>query len=42
MIPLERIGKPEEISTAALFLVSDESSFIAGIDLLIDGGLTAF
>ncbi|MGE8473841.1 SDR family NAD(P)-dependent oxidoreductase [Paraburkholderia hospita] len=37
--PLGRIGRPEEIASAALFLASDESSFVAGIDLFVDGGL---
>ncbi|KAG8154101.1 SDR family NAD(P)-dependent oxidoreductase [Burkholderia catarinensis] len=41
MTPLNRLGRPEEIAAAALFLASDESSFIAGIDLPVDGGLTA-
>jgi NAD(P)-dependent dehydrogenase (short-subunit alcohol dehydrogenase family) len=36
-----RIGRPEEIAAAAAFLVSDESSFVTGTDLLVDGGYTA-
>jgi NAD(P)-dependent dehydrogenase (short-subunit alcohol dehydrogenase family) len=39
--PLGRMGRPEEIAAAALFLASSESSFVAGIDLLVDGGLSA-
>ncbi|WP_159732191.1 SDR family NAD(P)-dependent oxidoreductase [Sphingobacterium sp. 18053] len=39
-LPMQRIGKPEEIAAAALFLASDESSFSIGIDLLSDGGQT--
>lgn len=39
--PLGRAGRPEEIAYGALFLASDESSFVTGTDLLIDGGRTA-
>lgn len=39
-IPLKRLGLPEEVATAALFLASADSSFIAGAELCIDGGLT--
>jgi NAD(P)-dependent dehydrogenase (short-subunit alcohol dehydrogenase family) len=38
MIPMGRMGKPAEIAAAAVFLASDESSFITGIDLPVDGG----
>ena len=41
MIPLARLAYPDEIACAALFLASDLSSHVAGIDLLVDGGLTA-
>jgi NAD(P)-dependent dehydrogenase (short-subunit alcohol dehydrogenase family) len=40
-VPFVRLGRPEEIVSTALFLASDEASFIAGIDLLVDGGMTA-
>src|ERR1700756_3545760 len=41
MIPMGRIGKPEEVASAAVFLASDESSYITGIDLPVDGGVVA-
>lgn len=39
--PLKRFGRPEEVADAVVFLVSDESSFITGTSLIVDGGLTA-
>lgn len=36
--PLRRLGQPDEIAAVAAFLVSDEASFLTGIDVLVDGG----
>ena len=41
VIPLGRVGKPVDIANSTIFLLSDESSFITGTELIVDGGLTA-
>lgn len=40
-VPLGRIGKPEDIAQAALYLLSDESRFVTGAELKVDGGISA-
>jgi len=39
LVPLGRMGQPQEIGTAAVFLASSDSSFVAGAELFVDGGL---
>ena len=39
-IPVKRLGQPEDIANAVLFLASNESSYITGQTIKVDGGLT--
>ena len=40
-IPLNKVGKPEDISNASLFLLSDQANYITGTELIVDGGITS-
>ncbi|MSQ11284.1 MAG: glucose 1-dehydrogenase [Dehalococcoidia bacterium] len=40
-VPLGRVAKPEEVATCALFLALDESSYVTGSELVVDGGMLA-
>ena len=42
LIPLQRIGRPEDVANAILFLLSDESQYITGTELIVDGGITSY
>lgn len=41
MTPLQRLGEPEDIAKATLYLASDDSFVVTGTELVIDGGFTA-
>ena len=41
LIPRGKMGRPEEIASAALFLASDDSSYVNGVELSVDGGFSA-
>jgi NAD(P)-dependent dehydrogenase (short-subunit alcohol dehydrogenase family) len=38
-VPIGHVGQPDDVARAALFLASDDSSFITGIELFADGGM---
>ena len=40
-IPLKRVGKPQDISNASMFLLSDQANYITGTELIVDGGITS-
>ena len=42
LIPYQRIGQPEDIGNAAVWLASDESDYVTGISLFVDGGMTLY
>ena len=40
-IPITKVGKPEDIANGIMFLLSDQSKYITGTEMIIDGGITA-
>jgi len=40
-IPLNRVGRPQDISNASIFLLSDQADYITGTEIIVDGGLTS-
>ena len=40
MVPLQRVGEPDEVARTSLFLASDESSYLCGAEIAVDGGMT--
>ena len=41
MIPLNRVGKPSDISNTIMFLLSDQANYITGTEIIVDGGITS-
>ena len=41
IIPLNKVGKPEDIANASMFLLSDQANYITGTELIVDGGITS-
>lgn len=39
---IKRIGQPEDVASAALYLASDASSWVTGTNMIVDGGFTAW
>ena len=42
LVPVKRLGRPEEVAKVALFLASSDSSFVVGTEIAVDGGITAY
>ena len=40
-IPLKKVGKPDDIANGIMFLLSDQSKYITGTEIVVDGGVTA-
>ena len=40
-IPLQRVGKPKDVSNACMFLLSDQANYITGTEIIVDGGITS-
>ena len=40
-IPLNKVGKPEDVANASMFLLSDQAGYITGTEMIIDGGITS-